>query len=113
VVWFDALDDQHDAEIIEAFGEARHRLQRAIATQSTAKHTPVLEFRPDDAIRTGERIERLLKDQPERPPEPEGANDVYRTPVRHDDELGDEGDEDEDEDEYDEDDEDDEDDGQA
>ena len=62
VVWFDALDDTHDDEILAAFAEVRTHLQKAIGRQSTVKHTPVLTFQADVAIRAGERIEAVLRD---------------------------------------------------
>jgi ribosome-binding factor A len=37
-------------------------LQAAIARQARIKRTPELEFRPDPAVRTGERVERILRD---------------------------------------------------
>jgi len=75
VVFFDALDAEHDTEIIEAFGEIRHQLQKAIARQATTRRTPVLTFRPDLAIRAGERVDALVRDdlgvQVARPPQPD------------------------------------------
>ncbi len=62
-VWFDALDADHDDEIVEAFGEMRPQLQRAVGRQITAKRTPVLSFAPDVAIRSAERIESVLREQ--------------------------------------------------
>jgi ribosome-binding factor A len=44
------------------------RLQAAIGRQVRARKTPVLQFRPDDVIRTAERIDRILRDAP--PPAP-------------------------------------------
>jgi ribosome-binding factor A len=91
VVWFDALDDTRDNEIIEAFGELRHVLQKSLARQSTTKHTPVLTFQPDVAIRTGERIERMLAEQraliDNRPPDPEPDDDELEADLEADDDV--------------------------
>jgi ribosome-binding factor A len=75
IVYFDSLvGEDGDPEILAAFSEHRVRLQGAVGRQVRAKKTPILTFRPDDAIRAGERIERILHDAdtlPTRPPEPD------------------------------------------
>ena len=68
IVWFDTLDDGRDDEILEALEETRWRVQAAIGRQTTFKRTPVLSFKVDMAIRAGERIESILRDNP-LPPE--------------------------------------------
>jgi ribosome-binding factor A len=55
-----------DAEILAALGEHRKRLQAAIASQVQARRTPVLSFKPDEAIRSAERIDELLRADRER-----------------------------------------------
>lgn len=67
IVFFDSLaGEEGDGEIIEAFGEYRVRLQSSIARQIKAKKTPILEFRPDSAIRSSERIDEILRADRER-----------------------------------------------
>jgi ribosome-binding factor A len=62
VVHYDSLaGEAGDAEILEALGHHRVRLQGAIARQIRAKKTPVLEFRPDVVIRSAERIDEILR----------------------------------------------------
>ena len=62
IVFFDSLDgEEGDDEIIEAFAEHRIRLQGSIAKQIRAKKTPILDFRPDMAIRSAERIDDILR----------------------------------------------------
>jgi ribosome-binding factor A len=62
IVFFDSLGgEEGDAEIIEAFADHRVRLQSAIARQIRAKKTPILDFRPDLAIRSAERIDDILR----------------------------------------------------
>ena len=48
--------------VLEALGEARRRLQAAIGRQARMKRTPELSFRPDPAVRSGERIDSILRD---------------------------------------------------
>lgn len=65
VVHYDSLaGEDGDAVILGAFADHRIRLQGAIARQVRAKKTPILTFRPDEVIRSAERIERILKDNP-------------------------------------------------
>ena len=62
VVFYDSLaGPDGDSAIIDALGEHRVRLQSSIARQIRAKKTPILVFRPDDVIRSAERIEELLR----------------------------------------------------
>ena len=62
IVFFDSLDgEEGDDEIIEAFAEHRIRLQGSIAKQIRAKKTPILDFRPDMAIGSAERIDDILR----------------------------------------------------
>ncbi len=65
IVYFDALaGEAADEEVLEAFGSSRVRLQSAIGRQVRARKTPILQFRPDDVIRSAERIDRILRDLP-------------------------------------------------
>ena len=62
VVWFTSLDDteEDDADIVEAFEEHASGLRRAVGDQTRLRRTPELVFRPDTALRSAARIERLL-----------------------------------------------------
>jgi len=75
VVYYDSLfGEDGDADIIDALGQHRVRIQSAVGKQVRAKKTPILSFKPDEVIRAAERIEQILHDRatlPERPPEPE------------------------------------------
>ena len=65
VVFYDSLaGEEGDTEILEAFSEYRIRLQSSIGRQVRAKKTPILSFRPDEVIRSAERIEKILKENP-------------------------------------------------
>ena len=64
VVWFTSLDDDHDPEIAEAFDEHGGKLRHHLATQSKLRRAPILEFRPDLALRSAGRIEDILRASP-------------------------------------------------
>ncbi|MFM8562979.1 MAG: 30S ribosome-binding factor RbfA [Acidimicrobiia bacterium] len=65
ILYFDSLrGEQGDADIIEVLGEHRVRLQSSVGRQVRARKTPILSFRPDEVIRSAERIERILRDNP-------------------------------------------------
>ena len=78
IVFYDSLvGEDGDDEIGAALAEHRVRIQSAVGRQVRAKKTPILSFKPDDAIRAAERIERVLRDKdtlPERPADPEVAD---------------------------------------
>ena len=62
-VYFDSLaGEDGDETIIEALGEHRSRLQSSIARQIRAKKTPILDFQPDVALRSAERIDDILRE---------------------------------------------------
>ncbi|MDJ0771589.1 MAG: 30S ribosome-binding factor RbfA [Ilumatobacter sp.] len=62
-VYFDSLaGEDGDDEIVEALLSHRARIQSSIARQVRAKRTPVLDFRPDDALRSAERIDDILRE---------------------------------------------------
>jgi len=52
------------ALILQAFSDHRKRLQSSIGKQVRAKKTPILSFRPDEVIRSAERIEKILRENP-------------------------------------------------
>jgi ribosome-binding factor A len=62
VVYFDSLaGEDGDAVILEVLEGHRRRIQSSINRQLRAKKTPVLVFRPDDVIRSAQRIEEILR----------------------------------------------------
>ena len=64
-VYYDSLrGEDGDAEILEALGRHRVRLQSAVARQIRSKKTPILAFHADDVIRAAERIEKILRENP-------------------------------------------------
>lgn len=61
-VFFDSLaGEDGDDEIIAVLEEHRRRIQSSINRQIRAKKTPVLDFRPDQVIRSAERIDDILR----------------------------------------------------
>jgi ribosome-binding factor A len=64
LVYIDTLDESLDAEVLEALEDARWRLQKAIGRQSRVKHTPVLTFAIDPAVRQGELIDKMVRENP-------------------------------------------------
>ena len=77
IVYFDSLvGEDGDEEILAAFADHRVRLQGSIGRQVRAKKTPILSFRPDQAIRAAERIEAILHDEATMPARPEPAADA-------------------------------------
>lgn len=62
VVYFDSLSgEEGDAAVRDVLEGHRRRIQASINRQMRAKKTPVLDFRPDEVIRTAERIEGILR----------------------------------------------------
>lgn len=62
-VFYDCLEgEEGDEDAIAALGDARVKLQAAIGRQARTKRVPELTFRPDPAVRSGERIDRLLRE---------------------------------------------------
>jgi ribosome-binding factor A len=63
IVYYDSLTGEAgDPDVLEAFAALRVRLQAAVGRQLHARKTPILEFRPDDVLRSAERIDRILRD---------------------------------------------------
>jgi ribosome-binding factor A len=61
-VYFDSLAGiEGDEEIAAALDDHRVRLQASIAKQIRAKKTPILDFKPDIALRSAERIDDFLR----------------------------------------------------
>lgn len=69
IVYFDSLEGEDgDAAIVEVLEDHRRRIQSSINRQMRTKKTPVLSFRPDEVIRSAERIEGIIRaDRTDRP----------------------------------------------
>ena len=53
---------EDDEAMVEALGQHRKRLQRAINAQTRFKRTPELSFAADEVSRSANRIETILRD---------------------------------------------------
>jgi ribosome-binding factor A len=53
--------DERAPEIVEALAEHRGRVRRAIGSQARVRRVPEVLFAPDDAQRSAERIEEILR----------------------------------------------------
>jgi ribosome-binding factor A len=63
VVYYSSVEGEAaDERIVAGLTATRHELQRAIARQARLRRTPELVFRPDPAVRHGERIEEIIRD---------------------------------------------------
>jgi ribosome-binding factor A len=68
IVFFDSLaGEDGDASILTVLESHRRRIQHSINRQLRVKKTPVLVFRPDDVIRSAERIDGILRADRSRP----------------------------------------------
>jgi ribosome-binding factor A len=66
-VYFDSLaGEDADADTVAALDRHRARLQSAIGKQIRAKKTPILDFQPDIALRSAERIDDILREDRQR-----------------------------------------------
>lgn len=64
LVYVSTLDPAADEEVLEALGELRIRVQSAVARQARLKRVPEVVFRIDEVLRSAERIDELLRDNP-------------------------------------------------
>jgi len=71
VIYFTTFDRDGDPEIDEAFEEYRGRLRHAVSQGTQLRRAPELEFRSDSTLRSGARIEEILRQEAMRPPVPD------------------------------------------
>jgi ribosome-binding factor A len=63
IVYYSVLGPaEAEAATASALASSASRIQRAVASQTRLKYTPVLEFSVDPSIRAGDRIDRVLRD---------------------------------------------------
>lgn len=62
VVFVSALDQSHLEDTIKGLRAAAPRLRAALGRQVHIKYTPELEFKPDEGIVQGERIDAILRE---------------------------------------------------
>jgi ribosome-binding factor A len=62
-VWVTVLGDEAQrAETLDALRAGHGRLQRMIGSQLKMKHTPELDFRYDDSVDRGLRVDEILEE---------------------------------------------------
>jgi ribosome-binding factor A len=61
-VFYSTLDPDQSEEAGIALDSAAPRLQRALGRQVRMKYTPALQFELDQGVRSGERIDAILRD---------------------------------------------------
>jgi ribosome-binding factor A len=61
-------DDRERDESLEGLESARGYLQSQVAAELRLKHTPQLDFRYDESVARGQRIQQLLREEPQEPP---------------------------------------------
>jgi ribosome-binding factor A len=61
-IYYTCLDqDERSPEVVEALAEHRGRVRRAIGNQARVRRVPEVVFVPDEAQRSAERIEDILR----------------------------------------------------
>ena len=60
-VYIDVLQSDNEQPAIESLRRAARRLQSAIGSQVRMKYTPTLEFRMDQGVTGGARIDAILR----------------------------------------------------
>lgn len=60
LVWYTTYDPADEAVAAEALAEHAGELRRAVGARTRLRRTPELHFRPDEVVRSAERIEGLL-----------------------------------------------------
>lgn len=68
IVFYSCGDLQLLEEVGEGLNSAAGRLQGRLASQVRLKYTPKLDFRPDQGIIGGQKIEKLLRGDPSAAP---------------------------------------------
>jgi len=58
-------DDQQRDDTLAGLESSRGYLQSRVGSQLRFKHTPQLDFHYDESVERGERITRLLRDEPQ------------------------------------------------
>jgi len=69
-VWVTALMPERSAEAVKALKELAPEFRRLLSRSMRLRRVPELKFKYDESVDNGERIERLLRDNPVPPAEP-------------------------------------------
>jgi ribosome-binding factor A len=76
-VWVTALMPGQSAVVVKALKELAPEFRHALSKSMILRRVPELKFKYDESVDTGERIERLLRENPVPPADPvEEAGDT-------------------------------------
>ncbi|WP_448097987.1 30S ribosome-binding factor RbfA [Luteibacter yeojuensis] len=75
-VWVTALMPEQSAVAVKALKELAPEFRRALSRSMRLRRVPELKFKYDESVDTGERIERLLRENPVPPAEPESSDET-------------------------------------
>jgi ribosome-binding factor A len=70
-VWVTALMPDQSAVVVKALKELAPEFRHALSKSMILRRVPQLKFKYDESVDTGERIERLLRENPVPPADPE------------------------------------------
>jgi ribosome-binding factor A len=84
-VWVTALMPGQSVVVVKALKELAPEFRHALSKSMILRRVPELKFKYDESVDTGERIEKLLRDNPVPPADPvEGADDEADTDTKKD-----------------------------
>ena len=69
-VWVTALLPERSAEAVKGLKELAPEFRRALSRSMRLRRVPELKFKYDESVDNGERIERLLRENPVPPADP-------------------------------------------
>lgn len=70
-IWVTALMPERSAEAVKGLKELAPEFRHALSKTSRMRRVPELKFKYDDSVDKGERIDKLLRDNPIPPADPE------------------------------------------
>lgn len=84
-VWVTALMPGQSVVVVKALKELAPEFRHALSKSMILRRVPELKFKYDESVDTGERIEKLLRDNPVPPADPvEGADGEADTVAKKD-----------------------------
>jgi ribosome-binding factor A len=75
-VWVTALQAERSAEAVKGLKELAPEFRRLLSRSMRLRRVPELKFKYDESVDTGERIERLLRENPVPPAEPDSSEEA-------------------------------------
>ncbi|MCX7512439.1 30S ribosome-binding factor RbfA [Frateuria sp. STR12] len=74
-VWVTALQAERAREAVKALNELAIEFRRTLSRSMRLRRVPELRFKYDDSVDKSERIERLLRDSGDIPPDTDGESE--------------------------------------